>query len=130
MRGFDCLIIIDGKPVAAQINAQINRQTKAADISNKIKIDWEEKLPSFKNWTVTCNGAFVLDDECLIALEDAFLHGTIVEVKLDAGTRAYKGNAFVVSFPIGAAYNKAVSYSIQLQGTGELNRVEEAQPEV
>ena len=25
-----------------------------------------------KNWAVTCNGAYVINDEALIALEDAF----------------------------------------------------------
>lgn len=34
----------------------------------------------------------------------------------------YHGKAFIVAFPIGAQFNKDVTYTVQLQGTGALER--------
>ena len=122
MRGFDCLLSIGGKAVAAQINANINRNTRASDITNRIEMTWENYLSGTRNWTVQCNGAYVTDDEALVALEEAFSTGADVDVTLDSGTVKYEGKAFITSFPIGAQYNKDVTYTLHLQGKGELVR--------
>lgn len=123
MRGFDCLLSISGKPVAAQINANVNRGTRASDITNRIEMTWENALSGTRYWSVQCNGMYVTDDEALLALEDAYSNGTDIDVALDSGKIKYEGKAIITSFPIGAAYNKDVTYTIHLQGKGELARV-------
>lgn len=122
MRGFDCLLSINGKAVAAQINATINRNTKVQDITNRIEMKWENYLSGTRGWTVQCNGAYVTDDSGLLALEEAFTMGKDIDVELKSDKITYKGKAFITSFPIGASYNKDVTYAIHLQGKGELAR--------
>ena len=122
MRGFDCLLSIGGKEVAAQINADLKRGATASDVSNRITMDWQESLPGLKNWSVTCNGAYVVNDAALVALEDAFVNHTIIDLSLKSDVMNYHGKAFIVAFPIGAQFNKDVTYTVQLQGTGALER--------
>lgn len=123
MRGFDCLLSIGGKEVAAQINADLKRGATASDVSDRIAMEWQESLPGLKNWAVTCNGAYVVNDEALIALEDAFVNHTIIDLSLKSDVMNYHGKAFIVAFPIGAQFNKDVTYTVQLQGTGALERI-------
>lgn len=120
MRGFDCLLSINGEAVAAQINCSVNRMTRTSDVTNRITLTWENFLSGTRSWNVQCNGAYVTNDSALIALEEAFSNGAEIDVTLDNGTIKYEGKAIITSFPIGAAYNKDVTYSIHLQGKGEL----------
>ena len=129
MKGFDCLLSIEGTPVGAQINADLARGSQTSDITNLIKLDWQSSLVHTKWWRVTCNGAYVLDDDGLKALEEAFLAGSEVTVLLKAPGLKYEGKGVIISFPIGANYNQALTYSIQIQGTGELQHKLEIPPE-
>ena len=122
MRGFDCLISIDDQPVAAQINASLDRTTDTADITDNITMQWKESLSNLKEWRVTCNGAYAANDEALAALEDAFLNNSIVDIKLKSNEISYVGKAYIISFPIGAQYNGDVTYSISLLGSGPLQK--------
>lgn len=122
MKGFDCLLSINGEVVAAQISADLKRAAKASDVSDRIAMTWEESLPGLMNWTVTCQGAYVVDDKALVALEDAFNNHTILDISLKSDVMNYHGKAFIIAFPIGAQYSKDVTYTVQLQGTGALER--------
>ena len=52
------------------------------------------------------------------------LFRSIVKVKIgdDAGW-GYEGNAIITDFPIEAPYDDALSYTVTLQGTGELSKL-------
>lgn len=129
MKGFDCLLSIGGVAVGAQINADLARGSQTSDITNRIALDWQESLVHTKWWRVTCNGAYVLNDEGLKALEDAFIAGSEVTILLKAPGLKFSGKGVIINFPIGAVFNKEMTYSIQLQGTGELKRELEIPPE-
>lgn len=122
MRGFDCLISIEDQPVAAQVNASLDRTTDTADITDNITMQWKESLSNLKEWRVTCNGAYAANDEALAALEDAFLNNSIVDIKLKSNKISYVGKAYIISFPIGAQYNGDVTYNISLLGSGPLQK--------
>lgn len=122
MRGFDCLISIDDQPVAAQINASLDRTTDTADITDNITMQWKESLSNLKEWRVACNGAYAANDEALAALEDAFLNNSIVDIELKSNEISYVGKAYIISFPIGAQYNGDVTYNISLLGSGPLQK--------
>lgn len=122
MRGIDCLLSIAGKAVAAQSDASLNRQAALNDISDRIAMDWQSSLPGLKAWSVNCSGAYISDDEALAALEDAFAKGTKIEVLLSSDSISYKGEAYIMSFPVGATFNKDVTYTIMLQGVGALTK--------
>lgn len=122
MRGFDCLISIEDQPVAAQINASLDRTTDTADITDNITMQWKESLSNLKEWRVACNGAYAANDEALAALEDAFLNNSIVDIELKSNEISYVGKAYIISFPIGAQYNGDVTYNISLLGSGPLQK--------
>lgn len=122
MRGFDCLISIEDQPVAAQINASLDRTTDTADITDNITMQWKESLSNLKEWRITCNGAYAANDEALAALEDAFLNNSIVDIELKSNEISYVGKAYIISFPIGAQYNGDVTYNISFLGSGPLQK--------
>lgn len=123
MKSLNVLLSIDGKAVAAQQNARINRTARIADITNRIKLEWEDYLAGTRSWTVTCEGAYVIDDEALSTLEQYFIEGKPLEVKMtNEENLTYTGEAIITSFPIGAVFNRDVSYSLTLQGKGALSR--------
>ena len=130
MKGFDVLVTIDGKPVAAQLNADLRRAATTSDISNLIALDWADSLVHLKSWSVQCTGAYIVDDEALMALEDAFAKGADVELKIESPSLKYKGKAVITNFPIGATYNKDMTYNLTFIGKGPLERIIERDPEL
>jgi len=122
MRGLDCLLSIGGNAVAAQMDASLSRATRTGDVTDRIAMTWENYLPGLRSWSVVCQGAYVVSDAALIALEDAFANGEVVDIELGQEGHKYKGQGIITSFPIGATYNKDVTYSINLQGKGALER--------
>lgn len=128
MKGFDVLIMINDKPVGAQANASLRRAATTSDISNLIALDWADSLVHLKNWTVDCSGAYVVDDEGLVALEEAFAKGAEVELRIESPSLKYHGKAVITNFPIGADFNKEMTYNLSFVGKGELKRVRERDP--
>lgn len=128
MKGFDVLIKVDDTPVAAQINADLRRSATTSDISNLIALDWADSLVHLKNWSVDCRGAYVVNDEGLEALEDAFAKGAEVELLLESPSLKYKGKAIITNFPIGAMFNQDMTYQLTFVGKGELKKIRERDP--
>lgn len=123
MKGLDILIYINGKVVGAQASAQLNRTTKIVDISNKITLDWDNFAIGSKSWSVSCAGAYIVNDEAFQALETAYFEGNPVEVEFKKeGVLTMKGQAIITSFPLNAVFNNDLSYSINLQGKGALTK--------
>lgn len=123
MKGLDILIYINGKVVGAQASAQLNRTTKIVDISNKITLDWDNFAIGSKSWSVSCAGAYIVDDEAFQVLETAYFEGNPVEVEFKKeGVLTMKGQAIITSFPLNAVFNNDLSYSINLQGKGALTK--------
>ena len=120
-RGLDIKISIGEQFLAGQRGATLNRSAETIDITNKVSAGWKESITSVKEWSVDCDGVFVADDAALKQLETAFNANTMVDVKISDGTWGYKGKAIITDFPIEAPYDDAATYSITLQGTGELS---------
>ncbi len=120
MKGFDTLVKIGDKVVAAQTNCSLDRNTEVVDISNKISLNWKKWAAGAKDWMVSCNGAFIADDEAMILLNSSFVNGTPVDVKMSDGTTTYQGQGIIESFPLNAMYDMEATYSLTIRGTGEL----------
>lgn len=122
-RSIDAAISIDGKVLAGQQDAILKQSAQAIDITNKINPEWQENLSGTKMWNINCNGCYVLNEESLEKLENAFLNNQTVEVSIIIGNYTYKGNAILVSFPLNTTFSQSVKYNINLLGTGELQRI-------
>lgn len=124
MRGLDILISVGDKPLCAQASCQLMRQTRTADISNKIDLDWDDFAVGSKSWSVSCSGAYVVNDEAMVELENAYINGLPVDVKFSKeNVIMFSGQAIITAFPLTATFNNDITYALTLQGKGELTRV-------
>lgn len=115
------------KVVGGQRNATLNRGSETLDVSNKATGGaWKEFIAGAKEWSVDGDGILIDGDEAFGLLEDAYLSGALVEVKIgDDSGWGFQGNAIITDFPVEAPYDDALSYSMTLQGTGALSKVAE-----
>ena len=115
------------KVVGEQRNATLNRGSETLDVSNKATGGaWKEFIAGAKEWSVDGDGILIDGDEAFGLLEDAYLSGELVEVKIgDDSGWGFQGNAIITDFPVEAPYDDALSYSMTLQGTGALSKVAE-----
>lgn len=85
--------------------------------------DWKNYITGLKEWSASSEGDYEVpvDADGQQALQDAFLNGTTVTVKLYVdGTNYYKGEAFINSLSIEDPVDDVVSISIEFTGTGAL----------
>lgn len=122
-RGLDIILTIDNKVVGGQRNATLNREAETIDITNKVSGGWTENMTSVKSWSIEGDGIFVVDDAALDAIEQAFLDGSWVQVKVADDTWGYTGRGVITDFPIEANYDDAATYSITITGSGALTKV-------
>lgn len=119
--GIDVVLLIDDKPVGGQTDAILNRSMTPIDITNKIKGDWAENLAGLRTWRIACNGLYVVDDESLNALEEAFMRNSEIMVKIKLNNKNYFGRALIVDYPLLSKYNAQFKYNLTLLGSGELH---------
>ena len=126
-RGLNVIIAVkengEYKALAGQRGANLNRSTDTLDISNKVTNGWKEYITGSKEWSIECDGILMADDNAFAKIEQYFLDGSEVEVKIGDDTGwGYEGKAIITDFPIEAPYDDALSYKLTLQGTGALNK--------
>lgn len=127
-RGLNVIIAVkengEYKALAGQRGANLNRSTDTLDISNKVTNGWKEYITGSKEWSIECDGILMADDSAFAKIEQYFLDGSEVEVKIGDDTGwGYEGRAIITDFPIEAPYDDALSYTLTLQGTGALNKI-------
>lgn len=124
VRGMDVLVSIKSGlehiVVGGQRGATLNRSSEAIDVTNKVNGGWKESVAGFKEWSVDCDGLYVVDDAGYEALEAAFNASEEVELKIASGNLVYVGKAIITDFPIEAPYDDIATYSISFTGTGAL----------
>ena len=85
--------------------------------------DWKNYITGLKEWSASSEGDYEVpvDTDGQKALQDAFLNGTTVTVKLYVdGTNYYQGEAYINSLSIEDPVDDVVSISIEFTGTGAL----------
>lgn len=85
--------------------------------------DWKEYITGLKEWTASSEGDYVVptDTEGQAALQQAFLNGAEVKVKMFVDSKNYyTGSAFISSLSIEDPVDDVVSISIEFTGTGAL----------
>jgi predicted secreted protein len=119
-RSVDVVISMNDKPLGAQTEATLNRSASAIEITNKINDEWEENLVGKKSWNIDCGGLYVVDNEALQILEQAFMKSEPITVKFGTASLQYSGKALITDFPLEAVYDEEFKYSLKLLGTGPL----------
>lgn len=86
--------------------------------------DWKNYITGLKEWSASSEGDYEVpvDAEGQEELQDAFLNGTTVTVKLYVdGKNYYTGEAYINSLSIEDPVDDVVSISIEFTGTGALS---------
>ena len=85
--------------------------------------DWKKFIAGLKEWSASAEGFFSVHTDATgqRALQDAFLAGTEVSIKLNVNnTNYYNGNAFISGLSVEDPVDDTVSISFEFQGTGAL----------
>lgn len=110
--------------VAGQQGLTINRSKDSIEVTSKdTKGGWKSKVGGMKEWSIDNDGLYVGEDESHKALNKAFHDDELVCLKVinqKDKTSMFGGLAIVTDYPIEAPYDDAVTYSISLEGVGEL----------
>lgn len=122
-RSVDITLYINGLPLGGQQSANLSRQSSLINITNRINSEWEEILTGTKGWSVMCSGIYVINDEALTLLEDAFMNNKLITVSINTGFQRLQGQALITDFPLSAVFDKEFKYTLNLLGTGPLERV-------
>jgi len=124
LRGVDVLLYLPGEPdtpIAGQRNATLSLSSDTIDTTAKDTGDWRTFLAGLKSWTISCDGVYNVSDTAMLSLENAFLNGTVIDIKLAKDTEwTATGQAIITSLDYDASLEDVMSYSIELQGTGAL----------
>ena len=86
--------------------------------------DWKNYITGLKEWSASSEGDYEvpLDWQGQAALQDAYLHGTTVTLKLFVDEKNYyMGEAYINSLSIEDPVDDVVSISIECTGTGALS---------
>lgn len=119
-KGVDAIVYIGLIPLAGQKNVSLRRQAQMVDVTNEIEKNWAKSLPATKSWSVNCSGMFIKNKDAFVALEDAFLNGTLLTIELRGSNETYRGSAYLSQFPLNASYSDTFSYNLTFVGSGAL----------
>jgi len=124
-RGLDLIVKIGSTAIGGQKNAKISMKGNVIDTSTKTSGDWERKISGAKSWSGNCDGFVYLDDAGYDSAVDAFIESTEVDVVLSnaSNTLGFKGKALITGLDLDAPYDDAMTYDIEITGTGKLSKV-------
>ena len=121
-RGLDILVHVVAKAIGVQKRCTLTMEADTKDTSNKNDAGWASFIGGAKQWSVSCDGQFVVDDEGQKAIMDAFIAGTEVDIEMknQAETVYYKGKACITSVEVDAQFDDVATLSVEFQGLGAL----------
>lgn len=108
------------KAVGGQSGATINRSMNVIETTDKTSNGWVTKIGGTKEWSVELEAFMIVGDTAFKELNTAFKNRAEVDVECEIGGIVFKGKALISDFPLEAPQDDAVTFSITLEGTGEL----------
>lgn len=109
--------------VAGQRGGKLNRSANVHDVTTKDGNGWKEVRTGIKEWSIDGDGVVVFSDEGFLLLEQAFTGNQVVPVYIGTEDNLkYSGNAVISDFPLDMPYDNECTYSLKLEGTGELTK--------
>ena len=121
-RGLDILVHVGTNAVGGQKGCTLTMEADTIDVSNKNDFGWGSFIGGAKQWSVSCDGQFVVDDEGQKAIMDAFIAGTEVDIEMknQAETVYYKGKACITSVEVDAQFDDVATLAVEFTGQGAL----------
>lgn len=124
--GVDVLVKVGSPAIAVggQSGGTLNRSMNVIETTDKTSGGWVTKVGGIKEWSVECEAFMVIGDAGYKALSDAFKNRSEIDVEMATGVGTghitFTGKALISDFPMEMAQDDAVTFSITLEGTGEL----------
>lgn len=131
--GVDVLLKVAGEDgtmivLGGQTGATLNREAETIDTTDKTSKGFSSSMAGVISWSIDADGFVVLGDEGFDLIEETFLARkpftaeTRVGADDNADGRTYSGEVYITELPLEFAQDDAVTYSLSLQGNGELVR--------
>lgn len=110
--------------ISGQQGLTINRSADSIEITSKdTQGGWKSKIAGMKEWSIDNDGLYAPSAESHQSLETAFKNSDPVCVKVVNGKTKkgmFGGLAVITDYTIEAPYDDSMTYSISLEGMGEL----------
>ena len=121
-RGLDILVHVGTNAVGGQKGCTLTMEADTIDTSNKNDFGWASFIGGAKQWSVSCDGQFVVSDQGQKAIMDAFIAGTEVEIEMknQAESVYYKGKACITSVEVDAQFDDVATLAVEFTGQGAL----------
>ena len=107
--------------LGGQRDATLNRGSDLIDVSSKDGDGYKSSVVGLKDWSVEVEAMYVSSNAGIIALEDAYRNGTLVQIQVieDDGSKE-EGSGYVSAAPKKAPMNGAYTCSFTINGNGPL----------
>lgn len=110
--------------VSGQQGLKITRKADTIDITSKdTKGGYKSKIQGMKEWGMDFDGIYGVDDNAHKELTKAFNKAKEIVIKvvnIDTGKPMFGGIAAITDYSLEAGQEDAMTYSIKLDGIGEL----------
>lgn len=120
IKGIDFVLKINSKVVAGRKGASMSVSADTIDTTTAESNGWKEKDYGFKEWSISTDGLLIVDDLGFDAVEEALINGTILDIEVVRDKKKFTGKCLVTSLESDCPFDDMVSYSISLEGTGQL----------
>lgn len=119
--GFNMILKIGGSASGEAKDVDFNKQADEIDTTTRSSGGWKEFIQGLKEWDIDAGHLYVPSDAQILALQNAFLNGTVVAVEVeDPDGNNWSGNAIVTNISDAEPLDNAVMISVTLKGTGAL----------
>lgn len=131
VKGVDILILVEDPGMAGtyitvggQRGATLSETNDTIETTHKLTNGAKTFEYSFYSYTISCDGVYILSDAAYTALVNAMRQKTKVKVRWsEEGTDIYEGTCLVVSRDLEGAYDAEATYSMELQGDGNITTI-------
>ncbi|MTI95180.1 MAG: phage major tail protein, TP901-1 family [Firmicutes bacterium] len=131
--GVDILILVETEtdpesvwtPVGGQRGATLSESRDTVSTTSKLSPGrMHENEYGFGEWSISCDGVYVESEEAYNKLVQAMRNRKKVKARWqEGGEDAKEGMALVTSRELEGPYDGEATYSIELQGTGEITEI-------
>ena len=108
--------------LGGQQGCSLNMETETSETTTKDSGVWSESEAVGLSWSVDCDGLVVVDDDGLVALEVAWRTLSKVSVKYGTPEKYKTAQAIITSLSQNSPSKEKTTYSVSLQGCGELTK--------
>ena len=118
--GNDIRVSVGEVLIGGQQNCTLTMSSETGDTTTKDSGVWAESEVTGLSWSVSCDGLIAVDDEAVVALEEAWKGMQKVTIKYGSAEKYKTGQAIIESLEQNDAMKEKSTYSVSFIGVGKL----------